>query len=35
VRDGRISGHHNFIEDWDGVRLGLFDQLGLPPYLTD
>jgi RNA polymerase sigma-70 factor (ECF subfamily) len=33
VRDGRISGHHNFLDEWDGVRLGLFEELGLPPFL--
>jgi RNA polymerase sigma-70 factor (ECF subfamily) len=33
VREGRISGHHNFLEEWDGIRLGLFEQLGLPAFL--
>ncbi|HEY1118906.1 MAG TPA: RNA polymerase subunit sigma-70, partial [Acidimicrobiales bacterium] len=33
VKGGRISGHHNFIDDWDGVHLGLFEELGLPAYL--
>ncbi len=33
VRDGKISGHHNFLDDHGGVRLGLFEELGLPPYL--
>jgi RNA polymerase sigma-70 factor (ECF subfamily) len=33
VRDGKLSGHHNFLEDHMGVRLGLFEEFGLPPYL--
>lgn len=33
VRGGRLSGHHNFLDDHGGVRLGLFEELGLPPYL--
>jgi RNA polymerase sigma-70 factor (ECF subfamily) len=35
VRGGKLSGHHNFLEDHMGVRLGLFEQFGLPPYLED
>jgi RNA polymerase sigma-70 factor (ECF subfamily) len=33
VRDGKISGHHNFLDDHGGVRLGLFEELGLPLFL--
>ena len=35
VRDGKISGHHNFLEDFSGVRLGLFEEFGLPAFLED
>jgi RNA polymerase sigma-70 factor (ECF subfamily) len=33
VRDGKISGHHNFLDDFGGIRLGLFEELGLPTHL--